>query len=696
MTTPTGHVSSTKAVALHAPVGRINLPIGMILRCLPPEVLAADISEFDASGAAATEIGLPMNLILGQLPSGKVEMTLQELVPHFPPGYLQPTESITSYLPNLINLPLMDVVMRIPPDLLALRPDQKDVDAAVINMADPFTEEILREQAQAAARNTETNIIDESQVPATEEFVPRDQAPAPKSFITTPPPRPVAPAPIAAITSAAPLPPPMPPASKLPTPPAFSRSGRILPLPSAVRTNSPVPPAAPNSTSRTISPSGRLPAPTRATTPIPARPQAAVTSPVSLPNVGPRAAGSVPTPGPIPGSGALPVPPRPPTVPVPQAPQPPLRPSMPLAAPTVPVLPKLTEDAPAPVAESKTPFVPEKTAETAPSFPTPGQPDAGADDLQRLAALAMQQLNETPVTEETSPALVPTPPAPGVSAQEATQQIAPSEAIAEEAPPLPVESSPSTTQSLSSNLQPAPPAPRSFTSKSITVPMPGMGVGEPEAPHTEPAQAAAPADAGGSLALNLNHCTVEELLLIPGCSRNLAESIVRQRAKIGSFKRLEDLLEVPGMNPSAYSNLTGETPPPSGAMQPIAELLGFPPEQEITLKDVTERISCWPDVTGCILSQKSGLALVGTAPAGLDKASIVAFAPRMFEAINKSFAEISGRETDEIIIPTAGTSFHIFRNNDLYLFILSRLPQMPDRHIKIARLVLAGLGHRPT
>jgi DNA uptake protein ComE-like DNA-binding protein len=373
---------------------------------------------------------------------------------------------------------------------------------------------------------------------------------------------------------------------------------------------------------------------------------------------------------------------------------------MPLAAPTVPVLPKLTEDAPppepAPVAENEAASVPEKTTETAPSFPAPGQPDAGADDLQRLAALAMQQLNEAPAAEETSPALVPAPPALGVSAQEATQQIAPSEAISEEAPPLPVDPAPSTTQSLSSNLQPAPAAPRSFTSKSITVPMPGMGVGEPEAPHTEPAQAAAPADAGGSLALNLNHCTVEELLLIPGCSRNLAESIVRQRARIGSFKRLEDLLEVPGMNPSAYSNLTGETPPPSGAMQPIAELLGFPPEQEISLKDVTERISCWPDVTGCILSQKSGLALVGTAPAGLDKASIVAFAPRMFEAINKSFAEISGRETDEIIIPTAGTSFHIFRNNDLYLFILSRLPQMPDRHIKIARLVLAGLGHRQT
>ena len=176
---------STKPLSMAAASGRVNLPIGMILRCLPPEVLAADITEFEATGAAATEIGLPMNMILSQLPSGKVEMSLADLVPHFPAGYLQPTESIASYLPTIISLPLMDVVMRIPPDLLALRPDQKDVDASIINMADPFTEEILREQAEAARRQTQTNIIDESQVPQAEEFVPQAQAAAAKTPLSS-------------------------------------------------------------------------------------------------------------------------------------------------------------------------------------------------------------------------------------------------------------------------------------------------------------------------------------------------------------------------------------------------------------------------------------------------------------------------------------------------------------------------------
>jgi competence ComEA-like helix-hairpin-helix protein len=235
---------------------------------------------------------------------------------------------------------------------------------------------------------------------------------------------------------------------------------------------------------------------------------------------------------------------------------------------------------------------------------------------------------------------------------------------------------------------------RPFGSKSITAPMPPPPVEPAPAIAAEPAAPEAD-EAEPSVALNLNSCTAEELLQIPGCDRTLADAIIAHRTKVGSFKKLEDLLEVPGMNSAAYRALTGEAPP-QAVTQSVAELLGFPSDQVLTLKDVTERIGHWPDVTGCVLSQKSGLHLTGHVPAGYDRAAIVAFAPRILEAVNKSFSEITSRETDELIIPTTGTSFHIFRNQDLYLIILSRLPQMPDRHAKIARFVLAGLGLRPS
>jgi competence ComEA-like helix-hairpin-helix protein len=220
-----------------------------------------------------------------------------------------------------------------------------------------------------------------------------------------------------------------------------------------------------------------------------------------------------------------------------------------------------------------------------------------------------------------------------------------------------------------------------------TVPAPFPAVA-PE-PVSEPAPAA-------SMAFNLNTCTVEDLVKnIPDCSPELARAIVLYRAKIGSYKRLEDLLDIPGITKAAYTNLTGEAPPDNRIPLSLNELLGFPPEQNISLKDVTDRIICWPDVTGCVLSQSSGLSLVGTVPEGVDKAAVVAFAPRMFEAINKSFSEVStGQDTDALVIPTTPTSFHLFRNKDLYLIVMSRLPQMPERHVKVARFVLAALSTR--
>jgi competence protein ComEA len=293
----------------------------------------------------------------------------------------------------------------------------------------------------------------------------------------------------------------------------------------------------------------------------------------------------------------------------------------------------------------------------------PGQPDPGADELKRLATLAMRELGEAPKGDSGKVS------APAVEKKEAP-------AIPPPPPPTPLQSG---------QLPPVGQTPASPV-RSIAAPLPVSSLVRP---------AAAPMPAGSGeppVAFNLNSCTVADLVKIPGCSPALAESIMRYRTKNGSFKKLEDLLEVPGMNAAAYASLTGETAPPSGVPQSLAELLGFPEEQKVTLKDVTDRICCWPDVTGCVLGQSNGLPLVGNVPKNLDKAAIVAFAPRMFESLNKSFAEIAGKETNELSIPTTGTSFHIFRHGNLYLIILARLPQMPERHVKIARMVLAGLN----
>jgi hypothetical protein len=638
--------------------GLINLPVGMILRCLPPEVLAAPLAEFENSGAAATEVALPLNAILNQLPSGRIEMTLQEIVAHLPSGFLQPTETIASHLPALIALPLMDVVMRIPPDLLSVRPDQKDVDASVAQMADPFTEEGLREQAESDRRaQGHAKIVDESQVAPAEEFVPQ-AAPMPNRAIV-PPPRtaslPVISPPVPKIPA---FPPPSLPEDRSPTLPLRAPTAPSAPPQAAAET-----PARPSllSASQSLSAAQAAPAPR---TPSLRPPTSAIPGFFS--------AKSPASSGPLtPGQSGLILPRPPSSIPQPEA--------------TAPL------PSPAGVSPSETPAVPEEATRTVPL-----PPDANADDLQRLAALAMAQIGDE---EETDPA----PSEPPVDPTAVTLPLFPqpepivaatSRLQLPESPlPDPAQAGPVISHDEAVRLPNRP----ELSRRGITAPVPlepETLTSPKEEPRPETSPEAVSADAS-AVAINLNNCTAEDLLQIPSVSRELADAIVQHRAKIGEFRKLEDLLDIPGMTAAVYHALTGETVP-MGAHQSLNDLLGFPPEQNVSLKDVTDRISCWPDVTGCLLSQNSGLVLVGNVPSPLDKKAIVAFAPRLFEELNKSFSEMSGRQTDDLVIPTPGTSFHILRDKDLYLTILCRVPQMPERHLKIARYVLAALSVRPS
>jgi competence ComEA-like helix-hairpin-helix protein len=308
----------------------------------------------------------------------------------------------------------------------------------------------------------------------------------------------------------------------------------------------------------------------------------------------------------------------------------------------------------------------ESAAAQAPDQPNTGEnhaalADENSDDLQRLAALAMAQLGET---SEVAPA----EGAEATSEESATTvRMEPIRAPAPEPVQERADETTEETKEPETAAATVPGALESASAKTDEIPV----------------------------AFNLNTCTADDLVdHIAGCTPALAEAILRHRDKIGSYRAIADLLDVPGMTKAAYINLTGEEPPANRVQLSLNELLGFAPDHVASLKDVTDRISCWPDVTGCMLSQNSGLSLVGTVPTGMDKEAVVAFAPRMFEAINKSFSELAGQETDALLIPTPGTSYHLFRNRDLYLIILCRLPQMPERHMKVARLVLAALSER--
>jgi competence protein ComEA len=57
------------------------------------------------------------------------------------------------------------------------------------------------------------------------------------------------------------------------------------------------------------------------------------------------------------------------------------------------------------------------------------------------------------------------------------------------------------------------------------------------------------------LALNLNTATVKQLEALPGVGPTLAKRIVEFRTKKGGFKRVEELLAIPGISEKKWKAL---------------------------------------------------------------------------------------------------------------------------------------------
>jgi competence protein ComEA len=70
-------------------------------------------------------------------------------------------------------------------------------------------------------------------------------------------------------------------------------------------------------------------------------------------------------------------------------------------------------------------------------------------------------------------------------------------------------------------------------------------------------QSAAPqaAAAPSTPAINLNTATLEQLETLPGIGRKTAERILEYRTKSGSFKRIEELMNVKGIGEKSFLKL---------------------------------------------------------------------------------------------------------------------------------------------
>jgi competence protein ComEA len=82
----------------------------------------------------------------------------------------------------------------------------------------------------------------------------------------------------------------------------------------------------------------------------------------------------------------------------------------------------------------------------------------------------------------------------------------------------------------------------------------GLGVATRAAQETA-RRSSAPAAASASAPINLNTASVAQLETLPGIGRSTAERILEYRQKNGSFKKVEDLMNVRGVGERSFLKL---------------------------------------------------------------------------------------------------------------------------------------------
>jgi len=80
-------------------------------------------------------------------------------------------------------------------------------------------------------------------------------------------------------------------------------------------------------------------------------------------------------------------------------------------------------------------------------------------------------------------------------------------------------------------------------------------VGEPPRPDPARGEATAPEAGGPAARVDLNRATLAELDTLPGVGPATATAIIAWRDENGGFRRVDDLLEVPGIGPARLERL---------------------------------------------------------------------------------------------------------------------------------------------
>ena len=89
---------------------KVALPLSIAFRSLPPGVLS---EQAQTTVNSTDDFFIPLDLVVPQLPSGKIEFTVQQMLGFLPPEIFKSSDEIAGFMAGKVVLPMMEVFSRI-------------------------------------------------------------------------------------------------------------------------------------------------------------------------------------------------------------------------------------------------------------------------------------------------------------------------------------------------------------------------------------------------------------------------------------------------------------------------------------------------------------------------------------------------------------------------------------------------------
>ena len=164
--------------------------------------------------------------------------------------------------------------------------------------------------------------------------------------------------------------------------------------------------------------------------------------------------------------------------------------------------------------------------------------------------------------------------------------------------------------------------------------------------------------------VDLNRCTVEDLMNIQGIGPALARRIVEFRDERGHFGSIKDLRHIPGVGRKVFHALAGAQP------RALNRMLGVDHNRELSLQEIVQLTAGLPGVEGCMLAMSDGLFLTGKLPPHLDQNAISVFAPQLFKKMGRYVRELKVGQVRRFTIFTDQQPLSVFRAGDVFLIVV--------------------------